>query len=290
MTYGQGFGYGYAQTSTSTGGAAGAGAALEAQQCPVPCVRCGAAMAPVAGVTGYADAVPMRCAYCGAQEVLANESRVRVARERIAQLRAAQDAAEAPARGVDQLIKRRPWLGGLLVGGVMMLNGLGSVRTTVASITASQGMDAEEQWRALAQVCALPAAGIGVAAGMMLGWYAALKRYRALVEPDSWARPPTAPDGAARCRCCGGELPARWGAFVECAFCRTPNMLDRALLARRDALLRDETLQHQQRAAGVIARANQFTPNFGRYSLIGAAAGGVLFGALGVAFAALMVA
>ena len=96
------------------------------EQCPVPCQRCGAGMAPAPdwGTARYADVIPLVCRYCGYAETLTRDDRVRVSRERVALLRMAQDAAEAPARHAEQIIGMRPWLGGVVVAGVLTLNAL----------------------------------------------------------------------------------------------------------------------------------------------------------------------
>jgi len=96
---------------------------------------------------------------------------------------------------------------------------------------------------------------------------------------------PIARGAPARCRCCGAALPERWGALVECGVCRTHNLLDRAVIDQREALLLGETALHQARAAGLIARANEFSASFGQWSLVGAAVGAITAGVLGYALA-----
>lgn len=242
--------------------------------------------APDGGAPRYADVIPMVCRYCGYAETLTRDDRVRVSRERVALLRMAQDAAEAPARQAEQIIGMRPWLGGVVVAGVLALNALNGVATARESIErAGPAMDAAARLEALQSVCVTPLLGIGLAVGMFGGWTLAMRRYRALVTPGRWARPPLTPGAPARCRCCGAELPAQWGAMVECAFCRTHNLLDRAVIDQREALLLSETALHQSRAAGVIARANEFSASFGRWSLGGAAVGAVAGGVVGYALA-----
>ncbi|MBK6535408.1 MAG: hypothetical protein IPF99_39540 [Deltaproteobacteria bacterium] len=258
------------------------------EQCPVPCQRCGAGMAPAPdwGTARYADVIPLVCRYCGYAETLTRDDRVRVSRERVALLRMAQDAAEAPARHAEQIIGMRPWLGGVVVGGVLTLNALNGVGMAREAIErAGPAMDAAARLQALLGVCVTPLLGVGLAAGMFGGWTLAMRRYRALVTPGRWARAPLAPGAPARCRCCGAGLPEQWGAMVECGFCRTHNLLDRAVIDQREALLLSETAQHQARAAGVIARANEFSASFGHWSLVGAAAGAVVGGVLGYALA-----
>lgn len=256
---------------------------------PVPCARCGAGMVPAQEGVRYDNLLHLACRYCGARETLAHDDRLRVSRERIGFLRMAQDAAEAPARHAEQLIALRPWLGGLAVGGIMLLNGLNNLwQTTEALSRAGAAMSADARFDVLLTACAMPAAGVGLAGGMFLGWTLALRRYRDLVTPLRRARAPLAPGAPARCRCCGADLPAQWGAFVTCQYCNSANLLDRALLDARESLLVQETAMHQQRAAGVIAQANAFSPTFSRWSLAGAAAGAALGGALGVALAVLL--
>lgn len=261
---------------------------LAPEQCPVPCQRCGAGMAPapVGGAPGYADVIPLLCRYCGYAETLHRDDRVRVSRERVALLRMAQEAAEAPARQAEQIIGMRPWLGGVVVGGVLALNALNGVGTTMEAIErAGPAMDASARLQTLTGVCVIPLLGFGLAVGMFVGWTLAMRRYRALVTPERWARAPLAPGAPARCRCCGAGLPEQWGAMVECGFCRTHNLLDRAVIDQREALLLSETAQHQARAAGVIARANEFSASFGQWSLAGAALGAMAGGVLGYALA-----
>lgn len=256
------------------------------EQYPIPCQRCGASMRPVDQGPRYDDRVDLRCAFCGAAESLSNDDRVRVSQERVAQLRMAQEAAEAPARHAEQIIAMRPWLGGLVVGGVMALNGANSLSSALAAVRAAgPAMNADQRLSVLSSACVYPMLGVGVAGGMFLGWTLAMRRYRAAVEPERWARAPLVPGGPARCRCCGADLPARWGAFVPCTFCGTQNLTDRALLERRESLLVAETSLHQRRAAGVIARANTASQSFTRWSVAGAVVGAASMGLVGVAIA-----
>lgn len=259
------------------------------EQQPIPCQRCGAGMVPTEQPVLYANELRMGCRFCGAVETLSNDDRLRVSRERIAMLRMAQDAAEAPARHADQIIAMRPWLGGALVGGVMLLNGLNGVSQAVGGIDrAGAAMSADDRLDALLTVCVMPAMGIGVAAGMFLGWTLALRRYRALVTPMRRARAPIAPGAPARCRCCGADLPSLPGAFTRCGFCNTHNLLDRALMDERESLLQQETAGYQQRAAGVLARANAFSPTFTRWSLIGAGLGAATMAVVGALVAVIL--
>lgn len=252
------------------------------EQQPIPCQRCGAGMTPVEQSALYANEIHLACGFCGARERLSNDDRLRVSRERVAMLRMAQDALEAPARHADQLIAMRPWLGGLLVGGVMLLNGLNGVSNAFEAIErAGPAMSAAARLDALLTVCVTPALGLGIAGGMFLGWTLALRRYRALVTPMRRARAPLTVGAPARCRCCGAALPSVLGAFVRCGFCSTQNLIDRALMDQRESLLQAETAGYQQRAAGVIAQANAFSPAFTNWSLAGAALGAVAMAALG---------
>ncbi len=256
------------------------------EQQPLPCQRCGAAMVPRGQGVLYGDLLPLECPYCGAQETLSGDDRLRVSRERVALLRMAQDAAEAPAHHADQLIAARPWMGGIVVGAVMVLNGLNHLGSTSAALErAGASLDPAARMEILLPACLWPALGVGVVGGMFVGWSLALRQYRALITPERRARPPRFEGAPARCRCCGADLPTQWGAMVPCGYCGTHNLVDRALLDQREALLLQETALHQSRAAGVIARANRFSPVFGRWSMFGAALGALSGAALGYALA-----
>jgi hypothetical protein len=82
-------------------------------------------------------------------------------------------------------------------------------------------------------------------------------RYRRLVRPLLGARPPFAPGLPARCRACGGDLPAPGGrdVFVACRFCATSNLLT-ADLAARAGRLDEEIALFQARAQGLQAHAS----------------------------------
>lgn len=261
--------------------------AVAPEQWPVPCNRCGASLRMTGQPSPYGGAVMMACPFCQAVEHLPAEAseRVRVAHERVALLRMAMDAAEAPARAMDALMRRKPWIGGMVVGGVMGLNMVSSLVGNRASLErAGATMAADDRWKLMFQSWAMGLGGIGFALGGYVGWWLALKSYRAAVEPTTWARPPLTPQGAARCRCCGADLVMQWGATVTCGYCNTQNVLSRELIDRRDALLSEETFMHQQRAAGVIQRGNVAHQNFSRWWWVGGLAGA---GAM-VALAALL--
>ncbi|MBL8602372.1 MAG: hypothetical protein JNK72_10660 [Myxococcales bacterium] len=258
------------------------------EQWPVPCNRCGAAMVMTGQPSPYGGAVMMGCRFCGAVEPLPLEAseRVRVAHERLNLLKMAHHAAEAPARALDAMMKQRPWMLGLAFGAFGLLNGLSQLGTQWQAISGA-GLDEGARAGLIFQTLGLTLGSAGFGVGGYVGWWYALKAYRAAVEPTRWARPPLRPDGAARCRCCGAELTMQWGASVGCGYCGTVNFLDRAIIDRRDVLLADETLAHQQRAAGVIARGNLAYQNFGRYWWVGGLAGAAAMLAVAGAVAAL---
>jgi hypothetical protein len=243
------------------------------EQIPVPCARCGAPMQESAPAALHGP-VQLACPYCRAVETLPADpaQRVMALRTRLAQIRWAQEAADGPALAASRIMESRTWLPGLLIAVVV----LGSTAyNAVGSIQAAAASNAPPDVRAevLGTVVLWPAISLGVVAGALLGWFVALRRYRESVRPELMARPPAQAGQPARCRRCGGTLPAVSTAFVTCAYCAAQNLVTPEIARDRLALLEREARTYQERAAGVTARAVAASQNFQRFYYIGGGIG-----------------
>jgi hypothetical protein len=242
------------------------------EQLPVPCTRCGAPMqdaSPHGALTGST----MQCPYCRAVEQLPTEvaARTNALRARIAQLRWAQAAIEGPERafaGIVETYKSRPMLLMLGAMGVVMLYSFANGAIAAVS-TARSPMD-------VIPVFIMPAFVIG----MVVSYQRLFARYRKLVRPKLYARPPLEPGRPMRCRHCGGNLPPSAEPFVSCSYCGTQNLATHDVANERAALLDAEVREYQARAANVQTAmleaidARAFTRTM--YLTAGLVVGGVL--------------
>ena len=221
---------------------------------PIPCARCGAAMA--ADQPGYLHSAPVAiCRFCGSSETLPPEQgeRIRFLRLRLVQLRRAAEAVEAPARSLAQI--RKSWgsyLPCLLIPAALPLLS-GSVTQTV-------------EW-AFAQAAKNPSPGAlvslvgnllpvllvpAVAAGVIVGYLMMIRAFDRAVRPLLMAKPPLAPNGHARCRTCGGELAITPAPSVTCSYCNASNLLGAELTTKRAELLEREANVYRERAQAFI--------------------------------------
>ena len=109
--------------------------------------------------------------------------------------------------------------------------------------------------------------------GMLSGWLGMRSVFAQKLKPLLRARPPQEPGLAARCRNCGGDLPAVRAPEVSCGYCGASNFLDEALTAQAGALLAREAEQYQQRVLPWASdSALYLAPSraFYRYAALGA--------------------
>lgn len=244
-----------------------------AEQIPVPCARCGAAMveAPSVAVLGPAT---MACSFCKTSEELPREPAERVTRlrARLAQIRWAAGAEEGPALALTRTLSF--WRAQTLpvVVGMMVLVGLTSLMSVAHVFELPQAI-----WpSALASALIMPAAAIGIFAGITLGFLWSMREFIAEVQPALEARAPMAPGSPMRCRACGGDLPAGGSAgFVRCGFCAADNVVTPAIAREREARLDVELRDRQARAAGMQVRMKDATARYTRrlYAAMGIGVG-----------------
>lgn len=189
----------------------------------VPCARCGAPMRPMRepGTDHLAASVIVTCDCCGASERLPADASERVLAvcNLLVQRQWAQDAACGPALAYLKLMETSKT--------VMMPYAFGAM-LVVATVL-----------RAPASPYTMIPIGVigGAAVATYLAYRVARRRLRATVGPLIRSFPGVAGQPQ-RCRRCGGELPAMVVAFVECEYCRAPNLASHAVASEHAAALR----------------------------------------------------
>jgi hypothetical protein len=198
--------------------------------------------------------VLVRCPMCAQAEALPREeaARVQALRARLVELRAARSAAEAPALAVAGLTAR------LRSGQVLGIAGLmlafwapQNVAAIGRAIEGARGRPFASVAMAVAPDVASALVVPAVVIGMACGYAWMLVFFRAAVRPTLLARAPRSAGHPARCRGCGGELPASTGASVPCGFCGATNFLGPELAASREALLAAEAAEQRALAQGI---------------------------------------
>lgn len=202
---------------------------------PAPCTACGAPMALTEASSLHSNP-ELTCRYCGHRESLPADAaeRHRHLRLRLLQLTRAREAGEAPLRSFRAMNESWP-IAIAFTSAMGLWQAWGSIR-----IWRANGITSVPQ----AVFSALP---LAVALGMLSGWLGMRHVFAKHLRPLMRARSPQHPGLSARCRHCGGELPALRAPEVTCGFCGAVNLLDAALTTQAAALLSKEVQEYHQR-------------------------------------------
>ena len=202
---------------------------------PAPCIGCGAPML-LRQVESLHENPELLCQYCGRREPLPLDAaeRHRHLRLRLMQLKRAREASEGPLQTFRTMNETWP-------PAIAIAAGMGAWQSygwlsTLSSRTSALGMQAV--------YALLP---ISIAVGMLTGWLGMRRVFARQLRPLLRARPPHQPGLAARCRNCGGDLPAVRAPEVTCNFCGASNFLDSALTDQAGELLAKEAEHYQRR-------------------------------------------
>jgi hypothetical protein len=239
---------------------------------PTPCTVCGAPM--VATEPQFLHQDPeLACRYCGRREPLPRDAteRHRHLRLRLLQVAQAREAAEAPLRTFK--VMNESWPPAIAL---------------VAVMSAYQAFRLSNSWRLLGKLDPAQAVfglvPLAVSIGMLSGWLGMRHVFSRQLLPILRARPPHAPGLAARCRNCGGNLPAVRAPQVMCRYCSASNLLDATLTANAAALLQQEAREYQNRLQPWARSAALYQAPVRAFYLYGAvgALSGLLLSVLGL--------
>jgi hypothetical protein len=232
-----------------------------AEQFPIPCQRCGASM--VVEPPSSVLASPMaRCGYCGAVESVPAEAaeRVRTLRLRLAQIRFAEQAEEAPAIAMARTLSMwkqvsLPMIG--VMGLLLVVVSGANVANVALSGSATAAM--------LVQMALMPVGGLLLLSVVTGGFLWSMRAFAAELRPALDARPPLAEGAPLRCRGCGSALPTQGNeGIVPCAFCGASNVVSADIARERHARLEVETQHYAQRLAGHRVRLDEATRRYTR--------------------------
>jgi hypothetical protein len=153
---------------------------------------------------------------------------------RLMQIRRAREGQEAPLRTFEAV--RQSWAMGLVVfaviGGWQLWQSFSSAGKVPFQSTAFGLLSGS------------------AVVGVMVGYVGMHRAFRVLVRPLLQARAPLERGLAARCRSCGGDLPAARAGRSRCDYCGADNFLDAAMARDIDALLREERSEYERRVNG----------------------------------------
>ncbi len=250
---------------------------IEDQQIPVPCRRCGGPMREH-GAAVMAGPVYVVCPYCHVSEALPQEhaERVIALRARLAHLRAAREAEEAPslafAKTIEHLKSQVPLYA--MFGLCVLVSTLGGAASGIVSALTVPDMAKETRMELWESALGYPAISLGLLIGVTVGYAKAVTRYDRAVAPTLRARAPVQPGMPARCRTCGAMLATgATSGLVACLHCGATNLLTEELVRDRVRLLEDETRTYWGLAAGVQARAAEAMVAYTQYFYIGGGVG-----------------
>lgn len=204
------------------------------------------------------------CSYCGNEEALPADAmeRHRHLRFRLIQLQREREGNEAPIRTFRQI-------GEVYVFGVVIAAALASWQiwnlVGLARGNVALGFDQ----------LIVPVMSAAPMVGLITGWIGMRRAFARMIEPLLRARAPVAAGLAARCRCCGGDLPLVRAPQVVCQYCGASNLLDGQLTAAAGELLAAEADEYRRRAQGWHRDASVYSAParmFYRWGAIGAAA------------------
>jgi hypothetical protein len=212
--------------------------------------------------------VAMVCGFCGSREELPAEPSERVValRQRLQQIAWTAREAEAPALSAARTLEM--WKSMVLPAAVVLL--VVPILVAVSQIMSREHLDLA----GVLSVSLTPFFGVAVVCGVQLGSFLALRSYQRELAPALLAFAPSSPDGAVRCRTCGGELPSiARKAFVTCGFCGSQNLVTPELAKRNEADLDRELEIHRARAAGMTSRVTTAHAKLRKRMTIAAIAG-----------------
>jgi uncharacterized membrane protein len=106
---------------------------------------------------------------------------------------------------------------------------------------------------------ATPALLFAVPVSIMVARQVGRFRYRVTVRPYLLARPPLVNGGRARCRVCGGELPASNQPILSCPYCRTESVVGQELFAASAVALEREQVQQLERSRALAPAAQRLS-------------------------------
>jgi hypothetical protein len=199
---------------------------------PTPCLNCGGPMSLLPAPYLHSE-LTLACPYCGQKEGLPSDvsAQQRQLRLRLMQVQQAREATEAPLKVMETI--RKHWLIALIPLVLISVSQLGQVATLSSAVPI--------------QSAAMMVIFGSVGLGMVAGYVGMMRCFRRLVRPLLHARPPLQQGLQARCRTCGGELPAIREFEVNCGFCNTKNLLGQMMSADVNQMLTAERMEYQQR-------------------------------------------
>ena len=239
-----------------------AGFSAPAQGTPAPCTVCGAPMALTQPPSLHQNP-ELWCHFCGHREGLPPDAAElhRHLRLRLMQLSRAREATEAPLRTFKAMAE--VWPMAIVISGAM------GAYQSWNFVNSWQKFGTLEVSQAL--FGALP---LAVSFGMLAGWLGMRRAFARQLRPLLRARPPQQVGLAARCRNCGGDLPAVRAPEVTCGYCGASNVLDATLTANAATLLVSERQEYERRMLPWARDPNVYlAPSraFYRYGAAGAA-------------------
>ncbi|HEY3500473.1 MAG TPA: hypothetical protein VGK73_37530 [Polyangiaceae bacterium] len=202
---------------------------------PILCRRCGGAMTLLADMS-------VQCRHCGALDRLPGDELGRMLE--IKNRLALAEQRSLQVRGVDATLAtifedRMAFVrvGGLYVAVALII--VVAASSQLISIPVEK-IPTETLVELIAAQLTGPAIMIGIAFSFMLALGYGRFHYQRSLRPLLVAQLPPEPGARARCRVCGGDLPEARGVDVRCIYCRSVNLIPKALHgAQAQALARE---------------------------------------------------
>jgi len=147
---------------------------------------------------------------------------------------------------------------GLYLGVALLV--LGSTVAGLVTLPNVEKMSPEVVIEVLSVQATAPALVLGLALSVALAFAYGRRHYRKSLRPLLLARVPVQAGALFRCRVCGGDLPPARGAEARCGYCRSVNIVPKALHGAQLTALADETELQRKK----LSSANSATMSIAR--------------------------
>ncbi|MBC7172974.1 MAG: hypothetical protein H5U40_11120 [Polyangiaceae bacterium] len=217
---------------------------------PIVCRTCGGVM------DLHADA-SLTCGFCGARDqlpadqlsrVIEIKNRLALAEQRAGQVRGFDTIVTTIFENPDSLLR----VTGVYLATAIAVAVLSAVNLVQILSSIPEGVSSG----VIAQIVVSSALAPSMLGGMVLSlgvaFFVGRDRFRRHLRPILLARPPERPGAPFRCRACGGDLPEARTADVACTYCRTLNLVPKALHGAQAAA----QYQDAEAARGRLHQAN----------------------------------
>jgi hypothetical protein len=230
---------------------------------PILCRHCGSTMA-------FVGPTAVQCGHCRAVDTLPAGDAARVVELKHRLALAEQRALQV--RGVDATLATifEDRSAFLRVAGLYLVVALVISASAISQLVSlpAEKIPPAALVEVIAASSTAPVLVLGIALSLALSFAYGRWHYRKLLRPLLLARVPAGEGARARCRVCGGDLPPTRGVDSRCSYCRSVNIIPKALHGAQAQALQAEGDALRAKLAGANVATMSIARRM-RFALIG---------------------